>query len=106
MSEPAAQHEDGLGTWIGFWDVLVAFAALAATFLLVRLDAVPQLNSLAADNGYFKSHQLLLDTYRHGYGYDVVRDHLRALGDEGRAYYANTFIPFYDMALSLFLLTF
>ena len=106
MTGNTDRHEDGLGIWIRTWDVLAAFAVLAAAFLLVRMEAVPQLVTLAADKAYFTGKQVLLDTYRHGYGFDTVRDHLRALGEPGRDYYAHSFLPLYDLALSLFILTF
>ncbi|CAN0491085.1 unnamed protein product, partial [Phaeothamnion confervicola] len=48
----------------------------------------------------------LLDARRHGYSFETVRDHLHALGEDGRAYYAQSFLPVYDVALSLFMLTF
>ena len=109
MADETGSKRDVLGGWIRGWDVLAAFVLLAASFLLVRLDAIPQLAALASDKGYFSGpdgRPLLLDTYRHGYAFESVRDHLRALGEDGRAYYGHTFIPVYDLALSLFLLTF
>ena len=104
-----SSRSDALGRWIRGWDVLAAFALLAASFLLIRLEAVPQLAALATNKDYFSGparQPLLLDTYRQGYNFETVRDHLRALGEDGRAYYAHSFIPIYDTALSLFLLTF
>ncbi|CAN0387150.1 unnamed protein product, partial [Phaeothamnion confervicola] len=61
---------------------------------------------MAVNKGYFTKSPLLLDAHRHGYSFEAARDHLHALGDEGRAYYAHSFLPIYDVALSLFLLTF
>lgn len=101
-----AQAPNALGIWIRFWDVAVAFALLAAAFLMVRLQAVPQLRALATEKALFEGKPMLLDTYRRGYSFEQVRDHLRALGSDGRAYYAHDLIPIYDLALSLFLLTF
>ena len=106
MADNADARPDGFGLWIRGWDVVAAFALLAAAFLLVRLDAVPHLTALAGDKGYFARKPLLLDTYRHGYTFETVRDHLRALGEDGRTYYAHTFVPIHDLALSVFLLTF
>lgn len=106
MAGEQMTKSDGLGIWIRFWDLLAAFVLLIAAFLMVRLDAVPQLRSLAADQAWFNGKPLLLDTYRRGYSFEMVRDHLRALGGDGRDYYAHTFMPLHDLALSLFLLTF
>ncbi len=106
MATETDAGSDGLGIWIRIWDVLAAFALLAASFLWVRLEAIPHMLSLAADRGHFTGKALLLDTYRHGYGFETARDHLRALGDEGRAFYGHSFLPVYDLANSLFLLTF
>lgn len=106
MAGETQARPDGLGIWIRFWDLLIAFALLIGAFLLVRLEAVPQLKGLAAEKAYFASKPLLLDTYRRGYSFETVRDHLRALGAEGRDYYAHSFVPIYDLALSLFILTF
>jgi hypothetical protein len=109
MAGESRTKPDVLGGWIKGWDVLAAVTLLAASFLLVRLDAIPQLAALASDKSYFSgpvNKPLLLDTYRHGYAFETVRDHLRALGESGRDYYGHTFIPIYDLALSLFLLTF
>lgn len=106
MADDVGKRPDGFGIWIRGWDLVASFALLVAAYLLVRLDAVPQLLALAGDKSYFARKPLLLDTFRHGYGFDNVRDHLRALGEDGRAYYAHTYIPIHDLALSLFLLTF
>ena len=106
MAGETDARDDLFGIWIGIWDVLAAFALLAASFLVVRMEAIPHMLSAAADKGYFTGKALLLDSYRHGYGFDVARDHLRALGDDGRAYYGYSFLPIYDLANSLFLLTF
>lgn len=106
MAVEQSTKSDGLGIWIRFWDLLVAFVLLIAAFLMVRLDAVPQLRSLAAEQTYFNGKPLLLDTYRRGYSFEMVRDPLRALGAQGRDHYAHTFMPMHDLALSLFLLTF
>lgn len=97
---------DGLGLWIRAWDLAIAFALLAATFLLVRLDAVKDLMALSTNKGYFAKTPLLLDAQRHGYTFDTINAHFNALGGEGRSYYAHTFLPLYDLALSVFLLTF
>jgi hypothetical protein len=106
MASETKPRTDGLGIWIRFWDLAAAFALVVAAFLMVRLEAIPQLRALVADKAYFTGKPLLLDQQRHGYGFETVRDHLRALGDEGRSYYAHSFVPIYDLALSLFLLTF
>lgn len=108
LSPPKADHRksDGLGIWVCGWDLLAAFAFLAVAFLMVRMEAVPQLAQLASDKGYFARTPLLLDAQRHGYSFETVRNHLHALGGEGRAFYAHSFLPLYDVALSLFLLTF
>jgi hypothetical protein len=97
---------DGFGIWIGSWDLVAAFALLAAAFLMVRLEAVQQLAQMAVNKDYFGKTPLLLDASRHGYSFETVRNHLHALGEDGRAYYAHSFLPIYDVALSLFLLTF
>ncbi len=106
MAGEQGTKSDELGIWIRFWDLAIAFVLLIAAFLMVRLDAIPQLRSLAADQTYFNGKPLLLDTYRRGYSFEMVRDQLRALGGQGRDYYAHTFMPMHDLALSLFLLTF
>lgn len=106
MAAKTGSRSDGLGIWIRFWDLLIFLALLIAAFLMVRLEAVPQLKALAAEKAYFADKPLLLDTHRRGYSFETVRDHLRALGPEGRDYYAHTFVPIYDLALSLFLMTF
>jgi hypothetical protein len=106
MTGEAGKQSDGLGIWIRFWDLAIAFALMISAFLLVRLEAIPQLRAVAAEKTYFTGKPLLLDTYRRGYSFETVRDHLRALGDGGREFYANSFIPIYDVALSLFLMTF
>ncbi len=106
MAGETTTKSDSLGIWIRFWDVALAAAFLVGAFLMVRLEAIPQLKTLAAEKTYFATKPLLLDTYRRGYSFETVRDHLRALGDNGRAYYAHDFIPIYDLALSLFLMTF
>ena len=106
MASQTDAKSDGLGIWIRFWDLLIAFVLLVSAFLMVRLDAVPQLRALADNNAYFGGKPLLLDTYRRGYSFEMVRDHLHALGGPGRDYYAHTFMPMHDLALSLFLLTF
>jgi len=106
MSGQTGTRPDRLGLWIRGWDLLIAAAFLVGAFLMVRLDAVVQLRALATETGYFQAKPLLLDTYRWGYSFETVRDHLRALGEEGRSYYAYDFMAVYDLALSLFLLTF
>lgn len=106
MATDTPSRADGLGIWIRFWDLAIAFALLIAAFLMVRLEAIPHLKSIAAEKAYFTVKPLLLDTHRRGYSFETVRDHLRALGAEGRDYYAHTFVPIYDLALSLFLMTF
>ncbi len=97
---------DELGLWIRASDLGIAFALLAAAFLMVRLDAVKELLALATNKDYFAKSPLLLDALRHGYSFETVNAHLNALGGEGRAYYAHMFLPLYDLALSVFLLTF
>ena len=107
--QKAGEDKDGqdwLGFWIRGWDLALALALLAGSFLIVRIEAVPQLLSLAADKAYFTGKLLLLDRFRHGYGFEQVRDHLRALGDQGRAYYAHDFLGLYDLVNALFVLTF
>ncbi len=106
MAGEQSTKSDGLGIWIRFWDLALALALLIAAFLMVRLDAIPQLRSMAGEQTYFNGKPLLLDTYRRGYSFEMVRDHLRALGAEGRDYYAHTFMPMHDLALSLFIMTF
>lgn len=100
------RKEDQFGVWIRAWDVLLSLAFLLIAFVLVRFDAVKQLLELASNKLYFAKTPLLLDAHRHGYGFDKVRDHLLALGADGRAYYARSFLSVYDVALSVFLLTF
>lgn len=95
-----------LGIWVRFWDVAIAFALMVAAFLWVRLDAVVQMRGMAAEKAWFQDKPLLLDAHRRGYSFETVRDHLRALGDKGRSFYAHDFIPIHDLALSLLLLTF
>jgi hypothetical protein len=106
MAGETSGKQDWLGVWIRGWDVLAGLALLAGSFLMVRMEAVPQLLSLAADKAYFTGKTLLLDRFRHGYGFEQVRDHMRALGDDGRAFYAYEFLTIYDLANSLFVLTF
>lgn len=106
MSGQTGARSDSLGLWIRGWDLLIAAVFLVGAFLMVRLDATVQLRALATEKTYFEGRPLLLDTYRWGYSFETVRDHLRALGEEGRSFYAHDFIPVYDLALSLFLLTF
>jgi len=95
-----------LGVWVGIWDVVISFALLVGVFLLVRLSAVVQLRELAADKSYFATKPLLLDAHRRRYSFQTVRDHLHTIKEEGRSFYAHSFIPVYDIALSFFLLTF
>lgn len=106
MAGQTPSKSDTLGVWIRCWDLMLAAALLVGAFLMVRLEAVVQLRALATDKAYFAAKPLLLDTYRWGYSFETVREHLRALGADGRDYYAHTFVPVYDLALSLFLLTF
>lgn len=106
MSGHSGTRSDNLGIWIRGWDLLISAALLVGAFAMVRLDAVVQLRALATDKAYFEGKPLLLDAYRWGYSYDTVRNHLRALGEEGRSFYAHDFMSAYDLALSLFLLTF
>jgi hypothetical protein len=100
------KKSDGLGLWIRAWDLAIALALLVATFLMVRLDAVKELLAISTNKTYFAKTPLLLDAQRHGYTFETVNAHLNALGGEGRSYYAHTFLPLYDLALSVFLLTF
>jgi hypothetical protein len=106
MAEAQKGKQDWLGVWIRGWDVLAGLALLAGSFMIVRMEALPQLLSLVADKAYFTGRTLLLDRVRHGYGFEQVRDHMRALGDDGRAFYAYEFLTIYDLANSLFVLTF
>ena len=106
MPETRPAEGDTFGAWIRIWDVLAAFALLIASFLVVRLEVIPHLYSVASDKGFFSRRLVLLDQHRSGYSFETVRDHLKALGEEGRSYYAHSFIPVFDLALSLFLLTF
>ncbi len=106
MTDKSEAKPDVLGLWIRFWDLALAFVLLVGAFLLVRLDAIPQLKALAIDKAWFANKPLLLDMHRRGYSFETVRDHLHALGADGRDYYAHTFVPIHDLALSLFLLTF
>lgn len=106
MSGHSGARSDSLGLWIRGWDLLISALLLVGAYLMVRLDAVVQLRALATEKAYFEGKPLLLDAYRWGYSYDTVRDHLRALGEEGRSFYAHDFMSVYDLALSLFLLTF
>lgn len=106
MPGHSGARSDNFGVWIRGWDLLISAALLVGAFLMVRLDAVVQLRALATEKAYFEGKPLLLDAYRWGYSYDTVRNHLRALGEEGRTFYAHDFMAVYDLALSLFLLTF
>ncbi len=106
MTDKVEAKPDVLGLWIRLWDLAISAALLIGAFLLVRLDAIPQLRALAADKAWFSTNPLLLDMNRRGYSFETVRDHMRALGGQGRDYYAHTFVPIHDLALSLFLLTF
>lgn len=107
MAEETRRANNELGVWVRFWDLAVAFALLLAAFAY-RQDSVNHLRGLpdAADKAYFAGKPVLLDSYRSGYSFETVRDHLRALGAKGREFYAHDFMPITDLAATLFLMTF
>jgi hypothetical protein len=105
MADEAGPKRE-LGIWVRFWDVAIAFVLVVAAFLWIRLDAVVRLRELATEKAWFQANPPVLDAQRNGYAFDTVRDHLRALGEKGRDFYAHDFMPIYDLALSVLLLAF
>lgn len=107
MAQETEPTKRELGIWVRFWDVALAFAVMVAAFAF-RQDAVNHLRTLpeAADKAYFAGKPVLIDSYRHGYTFEAVRDHLRALGAKGRDFYAHDFLPITDLASTLFVMTF
>lgn len=108
MASETERSKPELGIWIRFWDLALAFGLLVAAFLW-RQEKVVELRGLADSSGvpgYFTGKHVLLDSYRGGYSFDTIRDHLRAFGEKGRDAYAHEFLPFQDVAMTLFLMTF
>lgn len=106
MTRDKAAPKDDLGSWIGLGDVLASALAMAASFLIARTSVFPDILARVTDKAYFASNPLLFEVRRSGFSYETARDHMRALGDTARDYYANTFLPIYDLASTLFVLLF
>lgn len=96
------------GKRVRFVHVALAFVLAFASIMALRTWALPQMQQLTADQAYFKTCDApcLFDARPRGYTVEEAKAYLDALGPDARAYYADWYIPVYDVALPVTLLAF
>lgn len=93
---------------VRFSHVALAFVAAFASALALRKWALPRMEELTADKAYFKTCDApcLFDARPRGYSFNEAKTYLDALGPQARAYYAEWYVPGYDLAFPVTLLIF
>jgi hypothetical protein len=93
---------------VGASPVALAFVAAFGSAMALRRWALPRMEDLAANKAYFKSCEApcLFDARPGGYSFDEAKAYLDALGPQARVYYAEWYVPVYDLAFPVALFVF
>ena len=94
---------------VGFLPVALAFVAAFGSAAAMRRWALPRMEALTENKTYhYKDCEApcLFDARPRGYSFDEAKAYLDALGPQARAYYAEWFVPVYDLAWPVTLFVF